>query len=113
MNKSTTCMYALSAVAVIILMTMFLTKCNTCSSVSSYKNFDNVSSHSRENECRNHCAKLGDEKCLCSRAKSKLCASREDILSAYKKGNTEYKDFAGIQKEVGGPFWLNTDFSLY
>ena len=48
--------------------------------------------------------------CLCSSGGVPLCANRQELLSTYDEGNTEYQDFAGKQKQAGGPFWHNTNF---
>ena len=50
--------------------------------------------------------------CLCA-GSGKVCANKEKLLNSYLHGNTEYQNFAGIQKKLGGPFWKNTNFNQY
>lgn len=68
--------------------------------VKSDKNTD-TSSHSGEKDL-----------CLCA-GSGKVCANRANLLKSYIDGNNEYKDFVGIQKKLGGPFWKNTNFNQY
>ena len=66
------------------------------------------------NEQYSHINKCNNEPDLCLCAGSgKVCANKAKLLNSYLHGNTEYQNFAGIQKKLGGPFWKNTNFNQY
>lgn len=51
-------------------------------------------------------------KCLCA-GSGKICADSCKLTDSYLEGNTEYQNFAAIQKGAGGPFWKSTNFNKY
>jgi hypothetical protein len=99
-NKANKVIFAYVGISMIIIVFLGCLVANSNKSCSPYAPRDSSRDSSRD-------------MCLCNRAGRKLCANRYELEASYDKGNTEYQNFAGMQKEAGGPFWSDTNFSNY
>lgn len=105
-NSTAIYIYVTVSIIAITILAGFLIKCknDSCSPYSSISHPSKGNSHDPKHE-RNLC--------LCSSGGTNLCANRDELKASYLKGNTEYQDFGKLQKELGGPYWHNSNFNNY
>jgi len=99
---------AVASLIVALVLAFFLHKCRKGSSCSPF-----VASVPPSKNIQGHGVCKSGDVCICQMERRKTCINRDAQDKAYEAGRTEYQDFSEEQRKAGGPFWKNTDFSIY